>query len=66
MAIGAFKGGVIVVSHDQHFVSGIADEIWDVGDKTVKRFEGTLPEYKKKLIAKAAEEEARKGRGGGM
>ncbi len=35
-AVGAFKGTVILVSHEPEFYSGIADEIWNLEDWTTK------------------------------
>ena len=26
--LAAYKGGVLLVSHDQHFISAVADELW--------------------------------------
>uniref|UniRef100_A0A7S1CLU2 ABC transporter domain-containing protein n=1 Tax=Bicosoecida sp. CB-2014 TaxID=1486930 RepID=A0A7S1CLU2_9STRA len=60
VALGAFNGGVVIVSHDQHFVSSVADEIWYVADGKVTRFEGTLAEYKKSLLDAVAAAEARR------
>ena len=51
--MNAFNGGVIVVSHDQHFVDSIAQEIWVVkGDGGVGVFEGTVQDYKKLCMKK--------------
>ena len=48
--LAAYKGGVLMVSHDQYFISAVADELWAVeGDGTVHPFEGTFAEYKKSL-----------------
>lgn len=35
-AVGAFKGTVLLVSHEPEFYSGIADEIWNLEDWTTK------------------------------
>merc|ERR1712176_740892 len=32
-----FDGGVVLVSHDQHFVSQVAKEVWVVDDRAVRR-----------------------------
>ena len=48
--LAAYKGGVLMVSHDQYFISAVADELWAVeGDGTVHPFDGTFEEYKKSL-----------------
>ena len=35
--VEAFEGGVILVSHDNYFVSRVAKEVWVVGDGAVKK-----------------------------
>jgi ATP-binding cassette subfamily F protein 3 len=37
-AVHGFKGGVVVVSHDQHFLSAICQEYWVVANAQCKRF----------------------------
>lgn len=37
-AVGAFKGTVLLVSHEPEFYSGIADEIWNLEDWTTKLY----------------------------
>jgi len=60
MAINAFEGGVVLVSHDERLVSLVADELWIVspGNKqsdgtwtpgSVTVFEGSFEDYKKLL-----------------
>jgi ATP-binding cassette, subfamily F, member 3 len=50
-AVQDFKGGVMIVSHDQYFVSQCCTELWDVHQGTATRFRGNFDEYK----ARAAE-----------
>lgn len=38
-AIGGFPGGVLVISHDQHFLMQAADEYWAVTSDNIRRFE---------------------------
>lgn len=45
-----FKGGVVVISHDQYFIEKVCTEIWMVGDKTIKVYKGTFEEYKRSII----------------
>ena len=45
-AIQDFKGGVLVVSHDQHFVSNTCSELWVVHDGLATKFRGDFNEYK--------------------
>eukprot|EP00941_MAST-03F_sp_MAST-3F-sp1_P002144 g2144.t1 len=49
-AIENFSGGLLVVSHDQHLLSNIIQELWVVGDGKVKVFPGDFDAYKKKVI----------------
>jgi ATP-binding cassette subfamily F protein 3 len=37
--LAAYKGGVLLVSHDQHFISAVADELW-CGPRAVVRARG--------------------------
>ena len=32
-SVAAFKGAVVIVSHDQYFVSRVANEVWVVGEE---------------------------------
>merc|ERR1711870_169326 len=38
-SVKKFDGGVVLVSHDQFFVSQVANEVWPVAGGTVKRLE---------------------------
>lgn len=49
-ALREFKGGVVIVSHDQHFVNSVCEELWVVGDQEVKRFRGSMTEYKNRVL----------------
>jgi ATP-binding cassette subfamily F protein 3 len=49
LALNAFEGGVIVVSHDQYFVSCVCDEIWYIKNKQIKKFNGDFENYKNAL-----------------
>ncbi|KAI3707138.1 hypothetical protein L6452_25390 [Arctium lappa] len=44
-----FQGGVLMVSHDEHLISGSVDQLWAVSDGKVTPFSGTFHDYKKKL-----------------
>ena len=50
-ALGAFSGGVVVISHDQHFIQQVCKEVWVVQNKSVAPFRGTFAEYKKAALA---------------
>eukprot|EP00927_Polykrikos_kofoidii_P022608 TRINITY_DN21044_c0_g1_i2.p1 TRINITY_DN21044_c0_g1~~TRINITY_DN21044_c0_g1_i2.p1 ORF type:complete len:622 (-),score=131.40 TRINITY_DN21044_c0_g1_i2:513-2099(-) len=51
-AIKAFQGGVVLVSHDFRLIDQVAKEIWVCEDKTVKKYDGTIHEYKRLLAKK--------------
>lgn len=44
-----FKGGLILVSHNEQLIQMVAEETWLCGEKTVRRIEGGFPAYKKAL-----------------
>ena len=50
--LAVFKGGVLLVSHDQHLISAVVDELWAVSpDGSIKPFHGTFEDYKAFLKA---------------
>ncbi|EXJ76989.1 ABC transporter ATP-binding protein ARB1 [Capronia epimyces CBS 606.96] len=51
-AINAFSGGVVVVSHDFRLLDKIAKDIMVCENKTVRRWDGTIGEYKNHLRKK--------------
>lgn len=52
-ALAQFKGGVLMVSHDVAMIQRVCNEIWVSEEGTVKRFEGTIQDYKTYILAKA-------------
>jgi ATP-binding cassette subfamily F protein 3 len=50
MAISMFKGGVVVVTHDQSFVDACCDTLWKVADGRITALEN-LDAYKKEVRA---------------
>lgn len=44
-ALQQYEGTFIVVSHDRHFVSQIANKIWWIEDHELKEYVGTYDEY---------------------
>ncbi|XP_020112985.1 ABC transporter F family member 3 isoform X2 [Ananas comosus] len=44
-----FQGGVLMVSHDEHLITGSVDELWVVSEGRVTPFSGTFKDYKKML-----------------
>lgn len=53
-AIKGFQGGVVLVSHDFRLIDQVAKEIYVCEKKTVTKFDGTIHEYKQKLVKKMA------------
>ncbi|MEY1555265.1 ABC-F family ATP-binding cassette domain-containing protein [Yoonia sp. R2331] len=49
-ALTAYTGAVILVSHDMHLLSMVADRLWLVKDGHVKPYEDDLPSYRKMLL----------------
>jgi ATP-binding cassette subfamily F protein 3 len=45
-ALQDFQGGIMVVSHDQYFVSRVCSELWVVHEGNATRFKGDFDEYK--------------------
>lgn len=52
-ALKDFTGGVVVISHDQHFITSVCNEIWVIKDQRVTPFDGTFEDYKKCVITQA-------------
>ncbi|OMO79801.1 ABC transporter-like protein [Corchorus capsularis] len=44
-----FQGGILMVSHDEHLISGSVDELWVVSEGRVNPFHGNFQDYKKIL-----------------
>lgn len=51
-ALTAYTGAVILVSHDMHLLSLVADRLWLVKDGHVKPYEEDLATYRKMLLTK--------------
>ena len=49
VAVQAFEGAVVLVSHDRNMVSVICDELWLVNGGEVRKFDGDLDDYAKWL-----------------
>lgn len=49
-AINAFDGAVLVVSHDTRLIKNISNEIYLVDNKTIKKYDGTIMDYRAKII----------------
>ncbi len=49
-ALTAYTGAVILVSHDMHLLSLVADRLWLVKDGRVKPYDGDLEDYRTSLL----------------
>ena len=49
LALNSFTGGIVIVSHDQHFVESVCDKIYVVQNSKVTYFKGNFMDYKKYL-----------------
>ena len=49
-ALTRYSGAVILVSHDMHLLSLVADRLWLVSKGTVKPYEEDLEAYRKMLL----------------
>ncbi len=50
-ALTAYSGAVILVSHDMHLLSLVADRLWLVKDGTVTPYDDDLDAYRKMLLS---------------
>ncbi len=44
-ALKQYQGTFVIVSHDRHFISQIANKIWYIEDQEIKEYPGTYAEY---------------------
>ena len=56
-ALVEFKGGLLIVSHDQTFLDAVCQEVWICNGGTMSKFEGSesntmgiVEQYKKSLL----------------
>mmetsp|Transcript_5236 Transcript_5236/g.11489 ORF Transcript_5236/g.11489 Transcript_5236/m.11489 type:complete len:794 (-) Transcript_5236:362-2743(-) len=53
-AVKDFRGGLLVVSHDQYFITNTCGELWVVGSGKVSKFRGDFNDYKKETLERTA------------
>lgn len=58
LALEAYSGAVVLVSHDRSLVRAVADELWLVADGRVQLLDGDLEDYKNWLEARRSSEAA--------
>lgn len=49
-AINAFQGAIVLITHDWHLLEMTADRLWLVEGGKIRRFEGTLEEYRRQVL----------------
>ncbi|EIW86252.1 hypothetical protein CONPUDRAFT_114395 [Coniophora puteana RWD-64-598 SS2] len=52
-ALASWNGGVIIISHDERFITTVASELWVCADETVSKFMGDVQSYKSLIINNA-------------
>lgn len=55
-ALNNYTGAVILVSHDPHLVSCVAEQLWLVAEGKCEPFDGDLEDYKKLVIRQRKQE----------
>ena len=58
-ALTAYKGAVVLVSHDMHLLSLVADRLWLVKDGTVTPYDDDLEAYRRFLLSDPEKAEKR-------
>merc|ERR1719253_2196798 len=53
-AIKDFRGGLLVVSHDQHFITNTCGELWVVGEGKATKYRGDFNDYKNETLTRTA------------
>lgn len=50
-AINQFSGGVLIISHDEHLITCVCDELWVCGGGRIAKFaDGDFQAYKKSVL----------------
>ena len=49
-ALNAFSGAVVLVTHDRHIVSMVADRLWLVADGACRPFDGDVDDYEASIL----------------
>jgi len=51
IALNNFEGGLVVVSHDQYFLSALCDKLYVVDTNGVNQFDGDIDDYRKYILS---------------
>ncbi|KAF5355657.1 hypothetical protein D9756_003963 [Leucocoprinus leucothites] len=49
-AIQKWDGGIVIISHDERFITSVASELWVCGNLTVSKFKGDVEAYKNLIV----------------
>ena len=58
-ALNSFAGAVVLVSHDPHLVSLVADRLWLVRDGRCQSYDGDVADYRRSILDAGREEKQR-------
>ena len=50
LALNAFPGAIILITHDPHLIEACADRLWLVAGGTVRPFDGDVEDYRRRLL----------------
>ncbi|KAF8139774.1 P-loop containing nucleoside triphosphate hydrolase protein [Boletus edulis] len=50
-ALNSWNGGVIIISHDERFITNVGRELWVCADGTVTKFKGDVQAYKSLIVS---------------
>ncbi len=56
-ALNAYRGAVVLISHDEHLVSLVADRLYLVADGTIRRYDGDMNAYRNLILNRAREQQ---------
>lgn len=57
-ALNNYEGSIVLVSHDRHFISRVANKIWEIDDYKIREFKGTYAEWEDWKARREAEQKA--------
>lgn len=48
--LSQYQGGILIVSHDQYFITRVCREIWYIKDQRLRKFRGEFEDYKRLVL----------------
>jgi len=61
-ALNNYEGSIVLVSHDRHFISRVANKIWEIDDYKIREFKGSYAEWEDWKARREAELKANAGK----